>query len=140
MFKIADKKDEMNDVFKIRTDVFVTEQQVPLENEIDEFEDVSTHIIGYDENHQPIATARYRQYEDMAKIERVAVVKEQRKNGIGRQLMEFLEEQIKQEGYTFVTLNGQIQAQAFYESLGYSPTGDVFLEENIEHITMQKQL
>lgn len=53
MFKIAQSKQELQDVFDVRIEVFVHEQNVPLENELDEFEDVSTHIIGYDENNRP---------------------------------------------------------------------------------------
>ncbi|WP_412520032.1 GNAT family N-acetyltransferase [Staphylococcus simulans] len=140
MFKIAQSKQELQDVFDVRIEVFVHEQNVPLENELDEFEDVSTHIIGYDENNRPIATARYRDYNGVAKMERVAVLKDYRKHGIGRELMKYIETIAKNNGYSKATLNGQIQAQPFYESLGYKAEGDVFLEENIEHVTMKKTL
>lgn len=140
MFKIVKSKKEMQDVFDVRIEVFVHEQNVPLENELDEFEDVSKHIIGYDDNQRPIATARYRDYNGVAKMERVAVLKDYRKQGIGRDLMKYIETIAKNDGFSKAVLNGQIQAQAFYESLGYKAEGDVFLEENIEHITMSKAL
>ncbi|MCP6711645.1 GNAT family N-acetyltransferase, partial [Klebsiella pneumoniae] len=69
-------------------------------------------------------------------MERVAVLKDYRKQGIGRDLMKYIETIAKNDGFSKAVLNGQIQAQAFYESLGYKAEGDVFLEENIEHITM----
>lgn len=140
MFKIAKSKKEMQDVFDVRIEVFVHEQNVPLENELDEFEDVSKHIIGYDNSHRPIATARYRDYNGVAKIERVAVLKYYRKQGVGRDLMKYIETIVKNDGFSSAILNGQIQAQPFYESLGYKAEGDVFLEENIEHVTMSKIL
>lgn len=73
-------------------------------------------------------------------MERVAVLKDYRKHGIGRELMKYIETIAKNNGYSKATLNGQIQAQPFYESLGYKAEGDVFLEENIEHVTMKKTL
>lgn len=39
-----------------------------------------------------------------------------------------------------LTLNAQCHAQRFYESLGYKASGDIFLEENIEHILMNKTI
>lgn len=140
MFKIAQSKKELNDCFELRKKVFVDEQHVPQENEFDQFEDESTHIIGYDYNGSPIAAARYRPYHGMAKIERVVVAKPFRKHGIGRQLMQFIEQQVKNNGFKKAILNGQIQAQPFYESLGYQPHGAIFLEEEIEHIEMQKEI
>ncbi|AYU54826.1 GNAT family N-acetyltransferase [Staphylococcus debuckii] len=140
MYKIAQSKKELNDCFELRKKVFVDEQHVPQENEFDQFEDESTHIIGYDDNNLPIAAARYRSYHEMAKIERVVVAKPFRKHGIGRQLMQFIEQQAKNDGFKKAILNGQIQAQPFYESLGYQPHGAIFLEEGIEHIEMQKEI
>lgn len=140
MFKIAQSKKELNDCFELRKKVFVDEQHVPQKNEFDQFEDESTHIIGYDDNGSPIAAARYRPYHGMAKIERVVVAKPFRKHGIGRQLMQFIEQQVKNNGFKKAILNGQIQAQPFYESLGYQPHGAIFLEEEIEHIEMQKEI
>ncbi|AMY05261.1 GNAT family N-acetyltransferase [Staphylococcus condimenti] len=140
MYKIADSKKELNDCFELRKEVFVDEQNVPQENEFDEFEDESTHIIVYDNDKRPLATARYRSYQGKAKIERVVVVKDQRMHGIGRRLMQFIEEAAQKDGFKEAVLNGQIQAQSFYESLGYHPQGEIFIEEEIKHIKMQKQL
>lgn len=140
MYKIAKSKKELNDCFELRKEVFVDEQNVPQENEFDEYEDEATHIIVYDVNHRPIAAARYRSYQNKAKIERVVVVKDQRMHGIGRKLMQFIEKEAQKDGFKEAILNGQIQAQPFYESLGYHPQGEIFLEEAIEHIEMQKQL
>ncbi|WP_375794133.1 GNAT family N-acetyltransferase, partial [Staphylococcus aureus] len=78
----------LEDCFSIRKKVFVEEQGVPEENEIDDYESISVHLIGYDQHNQPIATARIRPInETLVKIERVAVVKSYRGTGIGRKLM-----------------------------------------------------
>lgn len=138
-FKVKNK-DMLSDCFKIRQRVFVDEQHVPLEHELDEYEELATHVIGYDDEGKPVGCGRFRPYEDKAKIERVAILKEYRNQGIGYHLMQAIEAIAKEENYTLVTLNAQVQAQSFYEKLGYSTEGTTFLEENIEHIKMSKNL
>lgn len=140
MFKIVKNSTELEQAFKIRQEVFVTEQGVPLENELDNYEEVATHIIGYDNENMPIATARFRPYDNGVKVERVAVLSNQRKTGTGKSLMLFIQQAAQELGYNELILNAQTQAQHFYERLGYSPIGDVFMEENIEHIKMTKSL
>lgn len=141
MFEIVKNKNMLSDCFTIRKEVFVKEQGVPPENELDEFEEHSTHIIGYDDqNHQPFACARFRPYEDAVKIERVAILKDYRNYGYGHALMTAVEYFAKAQEHQCLVLNAQTQAQGFYEKLGYTPTGDVFLEENIEHIKMYKNI
>lgn len=140
MFKVVENYTELEQAYDIRKKVFVNEQGVPVENELDNYEEVATHIIGYDTDNSPIATARFRPFGEGVKIERVAVIKEQRKSGIGKVLMRFIEQVAQQSGYEKLILNAQIQAQPFYDNLGYSPIGEIFMEENIEHIKMTKPL
>lgn len=140
MFNIVTTPTMMEDALQIRKDVFVKEQGVPLENEIDQFEEVATHVIGYDSDHIPFATGRFRPIIDGVKIERVAVIASHRKYGYGQLLMQFLESCAKQQGYSKLTLNAQCHAKLFYEALGYKSIGDTFMEENIEHIVMTKEI
>ncbi|MEP9851578.1 GNAT family N-acetyltransferase [Staphylococcus aureus] len=138
MFKVVTTANMMEDAYSIRKQVFVNEQGVPLENEIDQYESIATHIIGYDKNNYPFATGRFRPYNNGVKIERVAIISSHRKYGYGKLLMQFLEEIAKIQGHHTLVLNAQCHAQAFYESLGYKAFGDVFIEENIDHIAMSK--
>ncbi|WP_270915196.1 GNAT family N-acetyltransferase [Staphylococcus saprophyticus] len=138
MFNIVTTPKMMDDALEIRKEVFVKEQGVPLENEIDQFEDVATHVIGYGSNHIPFATGRFRPVNDSVKIERVAVRATHRKSGYGQLLMQFLETSARQQGYSKLALNAQYHAKSFYEALGYKSIGDIFMEENIEHIAMTK--
>ncbi|HDJ2918344.1 TPA: GNAT family N-acetyltransferase, partial [Staphylococcus aureus] len=113
---------------------------VPEESEIDEYESESIHLIGYD-NEQPVATARIRPInETTVKIERVAVIKSHRGQGIGRMLMQAVESLAKDEGFYVATMNAQCHAIPFYESLNFKMRGNIFLEEGIEHIEMTKKL
>ncbi|AKC76631.1 MULTISPECIES: GNAT family N-acetyltransferase [Staphylococcus] len=140
MFEIVKNKDMLSECFYIRREVFVKEQGVPLENELDSFEEESIHIIGYDKNHVPFACARFRPYNNAAKVERVAILKPYRKDGYGKTMMHAIERFAKDKGYNQLVLNAQVQAQGFYEKLGYIQTGPVFIEENIDHIKMYKNI
>ena len=140
MFEVVTTSEMLDDAYEIRKAVFVREQGVPVENEIDQFESSATHVIGYDEQHSPFATGRFRPYQNGAKIERVAILPTHRKSGYGKALMLFIEEAAKNRGYQALSLNAQCHAQRFYESLGYKASGDIFLEENIEHILMNKTI
>lgn len=75
MIKKVETNQEYNDALSIRKAVFIEEQQVPAEEEIDQFEDSATHFIAYDDHGQPLATARYREVDGVVKVERVAVAK-----------------------------------------------------------------
>lgn len=82
MFSKVIDPEMLEDCFYIRKKVFVEEQGVPEESEIDEYESESIHLIGYD-NGQPVATARIRPInETTVKIERVAVIKSHRGQGM----------------------------------------------------------
>lgn len=97
MFSKVNNQEMLEDCFYIRKKVFVEEQGVPEESEIDESE--SIHLIGYD-NGQPVATARIRPInETTVKIERVAVIKSHRGQGMGRMLMQAVESLAKDEGF-----------------------------------------
>lgn len=137
MIKIVETEKELNDALEIRKTVFVLEQGVPIDAEIDEYEKTSTHVILYHDN-IPAAVGRYRTYENnFAKVERVAVLKNYRKYGYGKQIMTFIHNHAKQNGYKGTMLNGQTHAKSFYEQLGYISEGEEFLEENIPHYRMK---
>ncbi|WP_426401832.1 GNAT family N-acetyltransferase [Mammaliicoccus lentus] len=138
MIKIVENDKEKNDALNIRKEVFVKEQGVALEAEIDKFEDIAKHVILYHEN-QPAAVGRYRAHEDgLAKVERVAVLKPFRSFGYGKDVMNFINEKAKEDGFIGTALNGQSHAKVFYEKLGYKAEGKEFLEENIPHFYMKK--
>ena len=132
--------EDKSQIFSIREQVFVEEQHVPPDLEIDEHEDEATHFIALVDA-RPAGTARLR-WKDRhtAKAERVAVLKEYRGYGIGKALMCALEQEAKRRQATSVELHAQTHARLFYEHLGYRAYGDVFLDAGIEHIAMEKDL
>ena len=140
MIKKVETAREYEDVLDIRKIVFVEEQGVSLEEEIDEFETIAQYMIAYNDDHQPIATARFRDVNGIAKIERVAVLKSERGQGTGKALMRALEQEAQRQGFRHFKLGAQTHSIPFYESLGYQAYGNQFLDAGIPHYYMEKHL
>lgn len=126
------------DALFVRRTVFIDEQGVSEEEEIDVFEQQSVHFVIYD-NDKPIAAGRFRTIDGVGKIERICVLPSYRGRGIGKQLMEAIEQYAKQH-VTKVKLNAQTRAEPFYKQLGYETVSDVFLDAGIPHVTMVKAI
>jgi predicted GNAT family N-acyltransferase len=139
---------DMEDALSIRRAVFIDEQRVEEDEEIDEHDrdggwlvDV-VQMTGYADS-RPVVTGRLmpdKTSDADAHIGRVAVLKELRGNGYGKQLMLALHAEARKLGYVKLRLGAQLHAIPFYESLGYLAGGDVFLDANIEHRRMDIQL
>jgi ElaA protein len=116
--------------------VFVGEQNVKLAEERDEYDAAALHFLAFYEG-RPAGTARVILLDDAAKITRVAVQKFARGKGVGLALMRHIETSVRSRRFI---LDAQIQALAFYESLGYAPYGEIFMEAGIAHRRMRKDL
>ena len=122
----------------IRYSVFVKEQKVPENIEIDQRDSLCTHLIlSIDGN--PIGTGRI-DLLNQGKIGRVAILQPFRNQGYGRLIIRKLEEIGQQQGLASVWLNAQKASINFYHKLGYQITSDEFMEANIIHQTMSKKL
>ncbi|MFD1066020.1 GNAT family N-acetyltransferase [Oceanobacillus locisalsi] len=140
LVKTAKTPEELQDVYRIRKEVFVEEQNVPPELEIDAFDQSATHFIAYDEE-TPVAAARLRiTDEGYGKLERICVVKSHRGKSIGKKIMQKMEQEINQQGFHKAKLNAQIHAQDFYQKLGYEVTSGEFMDAGIPHVTMIKNV
>lgn len=137
--KIIQSEGEKEQAFQVRTTVFVDEQKVPPEEEIDAYDDTAIHFVGY-ENDQPIAASRLRFADDYGKLERICVLKEHRGKAYGSGLIREMERVIADKGYKKSKLNAQIQAEKFYAQLGYETVSGEFLDAGIPHVTMTKLL
>ncbi|MBY8908328.1 GNAT family N-acetyltransferase [Salinicoccus roseus] len=137
--KVADNNIMYNQCLEIRKRVFVEEQNVPMDREVDEYEDVATHILLIDD--EPIGTVRYRPAsDDMIKVERMAVLPEERGRKLGFKLMEFVHDHAREHGYTRAKLGAQVHAIDFYRKLGYTVSSDEFEDAGIPHVYMEKAL
>ncbi len=137
--KVADNNIMYNQCLEIRKRVFVEEQNVPMDREVDEYEDTATHILLIDD--EPIGTVRYRPAsDDMIKVERMAVLPEERGRKLGFKLMEFVHDHAREHGYTRAKLGAQVHAIDFYRKLGYTVSSDEFEDAGIPHVYMEKAL
>ncbi|MCP1187359.1 GNAT family N-acetyltransferase [Paenibacillus sp. 1781tsa1] len=128
--------------FAIRTAIFVEEQGVPATDEFDAYDTLDAearHILLYVDG-VPAASSRLRIVEQVAKLERICVMLDYRKHGLGRVLIDKLEQMAIAEGLEKAKLHAQVQASGFYERLGYAPASDVFMEDGIPHLLMTKKL
>jgi predicted GNAT family N-acyltransferase len=124
----------------VRFRVFVSEQAVPPEEELDEADATATHAIALS-GVETIGTGRLLHQDDTtAVIGRMAVDLEFRRKGVGGQILLFLEEEARSQGYRNSVLHAQEYVKSFYASHGYVEHGEVFLEVNIPHIEMRKEL
>ena len=120
----------------IRFTVFVEEQGVPFEIEIDEHDPLCVHAIAF-EGGKPVGTGRLL---PDGHIGRMAVLKEWRNRGIGGLLLNALIERARQRGDARVILSAQINAAKFYEAHGFSRHGEEYMEAGIRHQEMRRQL
>ena len=141
-FKRIRTEEDLQKSFNIRKAVFVEEQQVPEEDEFDEFDvlnELCEHIVVEDEG-QAIASGRLRVVDGVGKLERICVLASHRSAGIGKIIVQGLEEIAMDKGLARLKLHGQTHAEEFYLKLGYETTSDVFMEDGIPHIVMEKKL
>ena len=145
MIKILKYKEELNLGFALRIEVFVKEQKVPIELELDDKDhsDNTVHI-GYFHEDNLIGVARLIDMDkDVIHIGRVVIDKEYRGQGIGRELIigcENIAQQILKRKI-IIELSAQIQAENFYKSLGYNRVNDIiYLDAGIEHVDMMKEI
>lgn len=137
--KVVENKNELEDAFSVRRTVFIEEQNVPEEEEIDQHEDESTHFVAY-QNEMPVGAGRFRLVEGYGKVERICVLKEARKTGAGKAIMNRIEAFALENDIHQLKLNAQTHAIPFYSGLGYEIVSDEFLDAGIPHKTMMKKL
>ncbi len=130
--KIADPQ-KLEQVFAIRRVVFVEEQECPPELEW-EFEEESTHFMA-SVGGVPAGAARWRKTDKGCKLERFAVLKEFRNQGVGQELVRAVLSDLPSDaGYIY--LHAQVQAVGLYGRFGFEKSGPMFEEAGIQHYKM----
>ncbi len=138
MFKIVNNFDDLIKVFIIRGIVFLEEQNVPYEIEMDEFEYNSIHFL-VEIDDEPIGAGRLRFIGEYAKLERIAIRKSWRGKGYGHQLVEIMLTEARKKGFSKFKMHAQAYLKNYYEQHGFKVHGDLFKEADIEHYLMIKR-
>jgi len=131
--------DEIAAALELRVQVFCEEQGVAPDEELDGRDHDCTQIVALDEK-GVLATCRLRPIEGAAKLERMAVDRRVRGSGVGQRLLARAEEEAHASGAPRMVLHAQRSAEAFYAKGGYQVEGDPFMEAEIEHVRMTKDL
>lgn len=122
--------------FALRRDVFVHEQNVPQEEELDTYDLTATHLVAILDG-EVVGTLRVVYLDEHAKIGRVAVNRHYRGRGIAKAMMVEAMRITAAAGQPKVYLGAQMDKLSFYERLGFRAFGDVFQDGGMPHKAMR---
>jgi ElaA protein len=120
----------------LRRIVFIEEQGVPESDELDDLDDVATHLLAHSGG-QAVGSARLLTFGDTGKIGRVCVLKHARGQGVGAALTRAAITHFAALGLAKAKLSAQTSALPFYENLGFTAYGPTYLDAGIDHRDMQ---
>jgi predicted GNAT family N-acyltransferase len=139
VIEVGGDSSRMEQAWALRRRVFIEEQHVPEEIELDADDASALHALAV-EGGRPVGCGRMLARGDYVKIGRMAVLAERRGAGIGRCVLQFLVEQARQRGFRRAVLDAQVHAEGFYLKQGFTPVGEVFEEAGIMHRRMERAL
>lgn len=129
------------DAARVRTAVFVQEQRIPREMEVDDADGAALHAVAYNRLGQPVATGRLTSSAPgVGQIGRMAVDRALRGSQLGQRVLQALTDSARERGDREVLLHAQRSAEGFYTRAGYAVRGDPFDEVGIAHVEMFKPL
>lgn len=133
---------ERADAMALRQEVFVGEQGVPPEAEVDAADATAIHLVAVDDA-DPAVLGTCRLLDDgdgVMRVGRLCVRASARRGGVAAGLLGEAEREARAAGARILAMNAQTHALSLYESLGYEPRGERFDEVGIEHLAMEKRL
>ncbi|MBC7804577.1 MAG: GNAT family N-acetyltransferase [Akkermansiaceae bacterium] len=142
LIRAGGRRVDIANALKVRDVVFIQEQNVPVELEHDEHDADALHILAVEtKTKEPVGTARVLDKGNgVAKIGRVAVLKEYRGRGIGQALMQAVLKTARELHFKSLILDAQVSVIPFYENLEFVAEGDVFDDAGIPHRRMSRAL
>ena len=129
----VDWQEAQHELKRVREEVFIVEQHVPLEMEWDGLDPNARHVLAQSRNGEAMGTARLL---PDGQIGRMAVLKEWRGLGVGSALLEALLQMARTRGFSKVFLNSQTRAVAFYSRRGFEVASGEFMDAGIPHVRM----
>jgi len=122
------------ELYSVRRAVFIEEQNIPESIELDGRDPDCFHVLASDTKGHPVGTARM---DGKGKIGRMAVLKNYRRRGIGRKMIQALMDYGRKNSITDFNVSSQVTAIGFYKKMGFEQFGEEFLEAAIMHINMK---
>ena len=138
--RLAESAKDVEQCLRLRWTVFVEEQGVHPSDELDAHDKTdAVHALAALDRIPCGAGRLVFPGPGVAKIERMAVIDDVRGRGVGRALLQFLEEEARRRGASKLTLFAQVRAREFYEKAGYAAVGREFDDgTGIPHVRMEK--
>jgi predicted GNAT family N-acyltransferase len=133
-------RDELRAALALREEVFVVEQNVPLEADLDGLDDHAIQLVAVEPNGEVVGTCRVVMEDEEARFGRLCVRRSARRRGIAQALLAAAETEAKAAGAPTMALHAQTDALELYRRAGYAATGEPFDEEGIEHLRMWRRL
>ena len=138
--KLVTDEDELKEAYTVRAAVFTGEQGIPANIVFDDHDLIALHFVAQQDT-LIVGTARVVLLNrKQAKVERMAVIASARRRGIGRQIMQFIEDEMEKRRVAQIILHARYDVADFYRSCGYRQAGGPFQEAGIKHIVMRKAL
>lgn len=131
--------DDIDAALAIRRKVFIEEQGISFEDDVDGNDAGAIHLLAFDDG-RPVGTARLLMSGEVGKIGRVAVLKDERGRGFGRELVEFAVATLRERGAARAMLGAQLDSVGFYERLSFSAFGPQFIDAGLPHQEMVREL
>jgi predicted GNAT family N-acyltransferase len=139
-YKLVVSDRELKEAFEVRKRVFVEEQGISENLVFDDYDGEALHMV-VEDGERVIGTARVLFLAaNQAKVERMALLEPFRRKGIGRKIISFLDEELRNRQVQLVVLHAQSGVVAFYKSCGFDELGSPFWEAGIKHVKMQRRL
>lgn len=135
VLRVVDNLDDLVKAFVVRGIVFCGEQEVRYALDRDGLDTGALHVLA-EVDGEPAAAGRIRFLGEFAKLERIAVRKAYRGQGLGRRLTDFMILKARERGFRKCKVHAQVQVEKFYSALGFRTEGTRFLEAGIEHCLM----
>ncbi|HEX8068263.1 MAG TPA: GNAT family N-acetyltransferase [Thermoleophilaceae bacterium] len=137
--RLARGANEVEQALSLRERVFCGEQGVDLDAERDGRDRDALHVVAL-EGGRVVGTCRLLVEDGVARLGRMAVEPERRRSGVGAAILAAAEREARDAGAARVALHAQTAARGLYERGGYVQRGDPFVEEGIDHVTMERAL
>ena len=137
--RLARNAAEVEQALDLRVAVFCGEQGVDVSAERDADDDHALHLVAVEDG-RVVGTCRVVMRDGVARLGRMAVERSHRGRGVGAGLLAVAERAARESGAVRVRLHAQVGARAFYARGGYEARGEPFVEEGIDHVTMERPL
>jgi predicted GNAT family N-acyltransferase len=135
----ARTNDELSAALDLRERVFCGEQGVSVEADRDGRDGEALHIVAVDDD-RVIGTCRLLLRGSVARLGRLAVEPDHRGNGVAAAILSQADGAARDAGADAISLHAQTYALELYLRAGYAERGARFVEEGIEHVSMEKRL